>query len=759
MRTLADFAETTNLQVLLAAGIKPTTPEGDESEFLVACPECGEDATLDGDKVRCRNRPICGFGAARIVDLLAAKAGSYPKVYGFLTDAAPEFTKSAAWKDLPSFLVQAHLRRWLRSFARSGTPRANNETATLLSAARKRGLDRLESRGAFLAIDKKTLATLKAASLDAPPLPCLALPLWNAEAEFCGLAFLTSPMRFLRFGDDPVLTAWQPSRIGDLDVARALEQAEKVARTGGTQLPPAFAFGGGGRSQMSFNLRAPTQAEYVSFGTLQRRLPNLKVENIPAEDWVVKHVCSSCDPHLGMAARRLLESCPPSTAVQYRIEEILVAEKKLEAARALRAMAHSRELFRVTGGAVKVTPGGYTLAGTSDETRLTNFALVLHDNLVFDDLSDIWHSGTVELAGNRWLVTIGASDLAKPDKLESALRGQAPAGGALPTVLEPSKVAKLLMPWWRKQIAELPQQVGVSSLGWSADRKRFQGAGWYVSMDAVTQSDILFRPDIPALRVFDHHAATADHQLTDEMPPAARDLIAMLAATLCRLYVRSKVAAVTIQNSNHARQLCNSLFRALGQRSAFEMSSNLRNHTHIPGISGHPLLAVGYNPLQAASCRLPCFFLTEQGYTVVAGDYRPVTLTARWILQRVVSWILATDGAEFAEQRAFHYQVSLVKEGTAAIAAACQIAPWETCPPSLPYLEALVSPRTAQSIGEIMRLNQDDVLINTTAAGDLLAELLGAGIHATREENVVAAPVLQLSPLLTDYFGQAPCFS
>lgn len=758
MRTIAEFAGTTNLQILLAAGVRPATPNNEDCDFTLPCPYCDKHLRMRGDRLRCE-APDCEFGTARIVDFLAAQLKGYQEIRKFMVHNFPNNSRDRVSGELGSFLNQAETRHWLRGLVRKGIPEQGVVTARLLTLLRKKGYARLATGGNFHAMDSKILRKMRDRRLDVPSDPCLAVPLWSPDGEFGGFAFLTKPLKVVRFGEDPVLTAWRPSRIGDLDFSGALAAAELAVRDGRPVVPPAFAFPTSSAPAHRFNIRSPKPNSFVELGLLLRQLPDLHVDNQPVGEWFTTAVQQGCTPGMSTCVRRLLEACPPTTALQFKMEQALLAAGKLAAASELRAMSHSRELFRQGQGAVQVSPGGYVLTAADEEIRLTNFSLVLHDNLVFDDLSDVWHTGTLESSGNRWVVTLNSGELANTAKLEHALRGQSPAGSALPTVLEPAKVAKILLPWWRRQVAELPQKIGVSSIGWSPDRRRFQGAGWYVDLDKVTQEPVIFRPDVAALRVFDSGAAAADMQLVADLPPAARDMVAMLAATLCRVYVRSKVIGVTIQNSNPARNLCGALFRAFGQKGAYEMNSNLRNHTFIAGIAGHPLLAVGYNPLQAASCRLPCFFLTEQGYSVEEGDYRAVTLTARWILQRVVSWLLATEGASFEERRAFHYQVSLIKEGTAAIAAACKMDPWEVSPPSLPYLEALVAPRSAATIGEIMKIREGDVVIATNNPGDLVAELLAAGMPATRDGSHVAVPVLQLSPLLADYFGESPCFA
>jgi hypothetical protein len=491
-----------------------------------------------------------------------------------------------------------------------------------------------------------------------------------------------------------------------------------------------------------------------------RSAKNLHVRKTPIKDWLLERVTAHDGGHLSMDARRLMEACPFDRSLQIRAESELIKAGAVLAAQEVRLRTLNHEIRKYGNSSLRVTADGYELEGTGAVYHtLTNFSLEFNSNLVFENFSDVWHYATMDIGHYQVPVKIRSTELVAPAKLEAALRSQTPAGCNLPSVMEMGKTFTYLTPCWKSLVAAMTYTVGVNEIGWAKDRKSFQGAGWSVSMDKVGSNSSIFRPDIAALRCFDTVPADSSMELVTELPTSARDMVAMVVSLLCRAFTHTTTRGVVVQNSHAARTLCAHIFKALGQSTAYDIGNNSRSHNHIPGLAGHPLLVVGTTQHLAEQCYMPCVFITEQGYSVAAGDYRHVTMTARWIFQRVVSWLLTTEGQYFSECKAFHYQSALVREGAAAIAAACETEPWETMPSQLPFLEKIVASKTHVTIGEVIRLVGDDAVITADNPGDLVAELLAAGLPTTRDGSEVHVDNLKFAPLLTTYYGSPPQFN
>jgi hypothetical protein len=62
-------------------------------------------------------------------------------------------------------------------------------------------------------------------------------------------------------------------------------------------------------------------------------------------------------------------------------------------------------------------------------------------------------------------------------------------------------------------------------------------------------------------------------------------------------------------------------------------------------------------------------------------------------------------------------------------------------------------------VGAVCTMDGDHIIIATETPGDLLAELMGVAIQASRHHQGVKVPAMQLTPLLYDFYGSAPIYS
>lgn len=755
MRNLFEFTGYSPLRVLRALGIKVWVDAISEFEFDATCPMCGEAAGLAEDSAKCKDT-TCEFGHSRTVDLLAHHLGGYEKILNRMVSELPEIQDHALFGELPNYIRTAHLRYWLKDQVGKNYGKDIAEGARVMGLVRRSGYNRIVDEEYVKVLTSSALKVLADAGYPVPKLPRAVMPLWTLDAEFAGVAFMDNhpPVSFFPH------RALLGGRTGGacLGLTRAIRMTERALCDGAPPLCPIIIPPSPRPTYSTVDVEPPDDQTLLEMGGMQLALPNATIAGVPIDDWLLKEVTSSGNAALSRRACRVLAACEISTSLQFRMEQAFAESGNLAMVREIRNRLADRTLFESGGFKVRVSPHGYLADNSREEIKLTNFTIRMTRNLIFSDISLVYHEAEVEMAGQRWEVVLAGADISHPVKLQTAIRGQSNGSERLPVIISPAKVQSLILPWLRQAVADLPPALGVSNLGWSADRNRFQGAGWMLSADTANEERVIFQPDVEAFRCFSATPIRSAPCAPMEMPQAARDLTAMIAGLICRCYVRSRVRAVEVQNTHPARTLLKMVFAALGQRKPFDMPTNLRTHKYVQGLVGHPFLAFGYNHLQIASCPLPAVFLADTGYAVGDGDYSGVTLTATWIFRAVVSWLLATEGQEFEEKSAFHYATQLQLEGAEAITKAAKLEAWEVSPPVLPILEKAIRSFTAATVGEVCRVDGDSILILSENPGDLLVELLGAGVPAARGKLGVKVSAMQLTPLLFDFFGAAPVY-
>lgn len=727
MHTLVELTGKPPAQLLTAAGVRLVVPQKDDVDFETDCPECGGAVDLVGDLVRCCN-PVCGFGTSRTVDLLAENLGGFGQVRHVLESRIPALAGHRPWaRHAEHFLREAHIRRWLRGVALD-PPAPTVKEQFLFGALRRAGLQALETHRLVAAAGKNFLVNLTQKGLDVPQEPSLFTGLWNPAGEFCGLLFFGIESHVLRFSADAFLTTWQPSTQGDLDVQEALQNASAAIDAGAKIVPAAVV--GFEKSGECISIAAPTRGALVEAGRLSRLAPKLRVADVPADAWVREQITATADGLTSQARRALSVFRIPRTT-HYLIEEELVRAGMLEAARELRDLRGCFEIANTKEGVIKAEPSGYVLGA---DTPLTNFTLELTGNVVFSALSEVWHTATVEVAGESFDVVVSSGDLAAVQKLEFALRSQARGIRTLPTIIDTNRVLRYLIPAWRGQAAALPQEPGVHEIGWADRYKMFQGAGWLATAEGVAVKPSIFRSDVKPLSVlkpvtdpfFDMDVDLGD------MAPAAKDLIAILAGMLGRGISRRKVGAIGVKNTDAARRLCLSVFRGIGQFEVFDVVDTLR-FSSFPGLGGHPLLIAGLNERQIDACEIPFVCLAERGLVIPDGDFTTAGVQAGHVLQRLVCALLRDSGAGVPTIPALLRHESLAREGAAAITAYLQ-APWPVSPPAFPLIEAV-----ATSWDGVFQRG-DLLLIPSDAPEDLAIELRALGIRSEAAPSGLSVP-------------------
>jgi hypothetical protein len=417
---------------------------------------------------------------------------------------------------------------------------------------------------------------------------------------------------------------------------------------------------------------------------------------------------------------------------------------------------------------VRETASEYVSTYGAATTSITNFTLRFSSNLFFRDSADVFHLATLVFGKTSVEVALGAHTIDNARELQKAVRHQLILGRAthapeqLPTVIDTLALTRYVLPYFKAQIAELPPQEGSCSMGWSNDRAMFVGPGLKITLEGREYGPVARHPGVTSLR---HFNSTTDWNVgfSENLPTAARDIIAMVLASCVRFFVKSTTRPVSIHHSPEARHLLTTMFAALGQTEIFELNPNIRDQSGTQGVRGYPFLTAGYNAAQAAGARFGHLLLTDTGYSVTdevpQEDAEAAGRSLQYGLARVAEWCLATGAETFSEIPALHYNSSLLREGKWLIENVCELQPWEVSDLGLAHLEALLAQIPAADTGKRLAL-QDGTVLTADLSGlrwdrDKVREDLRA-LHSRcdGEGDSLVMGAVEVMPALELYYGR-----
>ena len=772
--TLPEIAGAPAVRLLEAAGFTPTVAAGGFA-FTIKCPCCGGVLGVDSDRVRCR--PGCILQHGRLVDALAYKLKcKHRSLRRVLEDRAKWLEKRPKWCErISEYLRAASKLHWLNLAAKGHlTAKDNIDLSRLRSWVSKIGMEELHQDGTAVLLDGDTVRKLGSVvtGVPGPGKERLALFYWLDNATPVAVS-LGGPQ------DDPFRINFQSFAVAvtglhlEAQGSRTLWQSsECLLHNKGDFRHEAWVSGNGtlGPHIPVTIVDRNIPEDWLGWGRILLGCPNCSVHVTGKDEtpdaWLMQTLMRlTTDDKWPAQASALVEClCAPGDGMTVILSE-LQARGRANAAKQLKGRMLTATVWSDDKYQLKRTALGMILhdmrQGTSRE--IGNFLIDASCNIVFPETSEIVHEMIVEVHGTRFPVEIGSGDLHSATKLQDALRiGAAHSGcDVLPMVSDQSACTKHMLPWLRRTAAVAKQVVGRSMLGWNPERTAFQSSAWRLTNDSWTEGEARLKTSVPALACFDSKPMPADPGVMD-LPQPARDMLAMIAGLISRYYVRSRVKAVCVQNSAAARGLLKAIFRGFGQIRELEMTA-FRGIQALQGIQGHPLLATGLSQIQADNLPMPVIMLSDTGYSVQAysdEDSSKITACSRWVLQRIVDWLLVTEGKDFSERHAFRFSLGLMDEGAKVLQKACELQSWEITIPEFPALQTLVRDvKPEKAWDRFVLLDESRAKIvcgDLVKANDLTMELLLLGIHAKDEDGSLIVPAAPLITLLQDYWGVSP---
>jgi hypothetical protein len=771
-QTLADLSGTTTLRLLEAAGYRPEVADDLDHQYAMTCPACGGRLRLAGDRATCVRG--CLLESARLIDVLARSCGNHVKVGQMLEQRIRGLRDKPRWRESGKlYCKNAQRLRWLALLGRGTLEQTDNiRMSQLLSWATRNHMGGIIEDGTARIIDAATVHSLYLTTGNMPVVrgEALAVFYWLDDITPVACRLISSKCK-----PDTVVIAPFGTAVTGLHLpvtsARILQQELPLEQPRDSRIDAWLSgTGTGGPFSQMVVLDTRLPQSWPAWGKLLGSCPNCRIRqgsDVTRDDYVRQELLArTSGDRWPILCTTLVDSLEPSRECLDALQAELRARGMMTAAAGLRGARLTATLWSDSRWRLCRTPAGYMVQDTTtnDERQITNFCLDPVHNVVFAETSEVEHQMVMDLPGLTTGCRIAGADLQGPSKLQDALRMHTARMqiNGLPTVIDNLLCNKLLLPWLRRGVATLEQHPGRSMIGWTANRQVFQSAGWRLSADSFQETQVVLKTSIPALACFDSQPQPSI-PLPENLPQAAKDLLAVVAALMARHYVRSKVRAVSVQNSSPARAICRAVFKGFGQVREFEFTT-FRNTQNVPGIEGHPLLATGYNAAQAEACAVPAVFLTETGYAVQAADEMTlalVTSCSRWVLQRIAEWLMATDGREVSERPAFRWILGLMEEGADIMRKACHLEAWEITAPELPALQRFVRLMQPENTGSCLTLLDASRLQLVSPSGgpdirDLALELLLLGIPASVDNGVLVTQAPAFSALLQDYWGEAP---
>ena len=434
------------------------------------------------------------------------------------------------------------------------------------------------------------------------------------------------------------------------------------------------------------------------------------------------------DKSLSPEAVQVMETSAPSSHEVGRLANLVRKTGRLRLANQIDAQLDNQLIDTDGDKTVRETASSYVVSSpTAGDEVIANFSLRFHNNLYFADSAEIFHIGRVNCGKSSYEVIFPQTALDSSNGLQTALRyhhATKTKVDATPTIHDPTPFKKYVMKHLRRQSADLKRIAGVTALGWSIDRKVFYLPGMVLDMDGRSAGPSRYHPNMPALRMFEETLAWPD-VCTTELPPAARDLIAMILAQCVRYFLRMPTHPICVDQASPARILAISLSEALGQKDVFTTSVNNRESQQTPGVRGYPLLAHGYSYQQAQMMTTPVVLLTDGGYSGgsvedFAGTLDAMGRTMQYSLVRVAEWMMSGEVSEFLEVPSVEFNNSLIREGR-WLMDRIQLRPWEMPDFANDPLDAWLATMGYDRLCRDMRLTADSTVV-------IPAEMCTAGL-------------------------------
>jgi hypothetical protein len=373
---------------------------------------------------------------------------------------------------------------------------------------------------------------------------------------------------------------------------------------------------------------------------------------------------------------------------------------------------------------IRSSPEGYFAQEIKNglRTDIANFTLEVKRNVIFPSKKEILTECIATFGSTSAKVSIPTNSLDNNGKVEDAVRmawistaGESET--ALPIIKDKNLFRKYISPHLKEEASRVPSLEGISMLGWSHDKSKFQGPGWIFTKDGYKATNSTLHSEIPFLECFSVRNMLSSI-LVKELPIEVRDCIAILVANMVRGSLSLKNHTVAYDSTPESRSLLSAVFSALGQETPFQLPQS--KIADIEGCRDFPFYA-GESRFSTSRLFMPMFYLDkdgrEEGIYLDDKEVAAIRNTVSYIVHQVLDWIFSEEHKSFEPIHSLYTGNSLKLEGANIIKQACGFN-WEVSEGRWQEMDKFLASIDKDNLGKVFALDisTQNVVINRNAA-------------------------------------------
>ncbi len=349
---------------------------------------------------------------------------------------------------------------------------------------------------------------------------------------------------------------------------------------------------------------------------------------------------------------RTIESIKNEPITYARLKQQLNYLGRIDILTMLDSNTVDSENFVINGNSIIATGDGYIAEKGPRTIQFTNFTISIKEAHIFRESSDIYYTGTVNMAMRSYDFIISKGAITQVRGIISACIYAVTADKnfetndtSTPTLLD-TTFGSTLRNLLSNASARAPVKLGVNKLGWDSTFSRFQAPTWSCSGGEIESKFYFKHPTVKSFRNFDWSKLKFKEKCKIYSNLNANGLIALATSAIIRYYFFSGCKAIRISNTKDNRQLLTAILSIFGQNRTEEINPNLRKSTTLQGIDGYPIVCFCSNIKVLSKINSPSFTLVEKGYSFCAKDvdYGSLTEFCNFYFPNLINYLIRTNG-------------------------------------------------------------------------------------------------------------------
>lgn len=344
------------------------------------------------------------------------------------------------------------------------------------------------------------------------------------------------------------------------------------------------------------------------------------------------------------------------------------------------------------GQFIYAEPHGYSIGKHEQLTLICNFTLDFKANLMFEDTSEVLHNVIIKFNDMEVETNLSQTDLELPRHLENKVRFACmpylknAAEEKFPAIFSPSHFRQL-REYFAHTITGLPNYHGIYNLGWDVRKSTYTSRHWRYVKGSIADKDFHLSPSSELLKMYQApkvEPMAIPATTKPYYPASVCNLFSITAALISRAYVGMDTIPVAVKNSPAARTVLEAMFKGFGQSDPLELGRTCdRMKAQLVSFRGYPVYGTSELVGELRSVGNPAICLSEFGMHIEDCQAGDLSGHAAWFLQKLIEWLVTTEGKSIQHIPSVSWQMSLIMEGTKIMREALNL-PWPES--ELPYM-------------------------------------------------------------------------